>query len=88
MHPQSTGKISLRSSDPAAAPVIQLNYLQNPYDRRVLVESTKKVVDFIYNSKIPAVEPIVGLTGKADEDILVQQSPKMNFDHPPSLEIH
>ncbi|PKK48999.1 hypothetical protein CI102_6023 [Trichoderma harzianum] len=70
MHPQSTGKISLRSSDPAAAPVIQLNYLQNPYDRRVLVESTKKVIDFIYNSKVPAVGPIVGLTGKADEDIL------------------
>ncbi|KAM6481429.1 GMC oxidoreductase [Trichoderma sp. SZMC 28011] len=70
MHPQSTGKISLRSSDPTAAPVIQLNYLQNPYDRRVLVESTKKVIDFIYNSKIPAVEPIVGLTGKTDEEIL------------------
>ncbi|KAL7916227.1 GMC oxidoreductase [Trichoderma velutinum] len=70
MHPQSTGKISLRSSDPGAAPVIQLNYLQNPYDRRVLVESTKKVIDFVYNSRIPAVEPIVGLTGKTDEDIL------------------
>ncbi|KAL7804509.1 hypothetical protein V8C43DRAFT_300588 [Trichoderma afarasin] len=78
--PSINGKISLRSSDPVAAPIIQLDYLKNPYDRRVLMESTKKMIDFIYSSKIPAVEPIVGLPGKTDEDILVQQSSKMNFD--------
>lgn len=86
--PSINGKISLRSSDPAAAPIIQLDYLKNPYDRRVLVESTKKVIDFIYSSKTPAVEPIVGLPGKTDENILVQQSPKMNFDHPLYLQVY
>ncbi|KAL6830108.1 hypothetical protein V8C40DRAFT_286082 [Trichoderma camerunense] len=31
--PSINGKISLRSSDPAAAPIIPLYYLKNPYDR-------------------------------------------------------
>ncbi|KAL7947742.1 GMC oxidoreductase [Trichoderma barbatum] len=69
MHPQSTGSLSLASSDPTAAPVIQPNYLQHPYDRRVLVESTKKLLDFVSNSKLPTVE-VAGLTGRTDEDIL------------------
>ncbi|KKP01508.1 hypothetical protein THAR02_06412 [Trichoderma harzianum] len=55
-------------------PVIQLNYPQNPYDRRVLVESTNKVIDFIYNSKISVVEFILGLKSKTDEDGLVHST--------------
>lgn len=79
MHPQSTGKISLGSSDPTAAPIIQLNYLENPYDRRVLVESTKKAVDFMLNSAIPAVGPLPGLASTADEDVLVRRVLKISF---------
>ncbi|KAJ4865103.1 GMC oxidoreductase domain-containing protein [Trichoderma breve] len=55
--PSINGKFSLRSSDPAAAPIIPLDYLKNPYDRRVLVESTKNAIDFIYSSKSLLLSP-------------------------------
>jgi choline dehydrogenase len=40
-HPESHGQISLRSNDPAAAPVIQPNYLSRESDLRVLLEGLK-----------------------------------------------
>jgi choline dehydrogenase len=36
MRPESRGRITLRSADPAAAPVIQPNYLSDPRDRATL----------------------------------------------------
>lgn len=41
IHPQSRGRISLRSNRPADPPVIQANYLAEEADRRVLVEGVK-----------------------------------------------
>lgn len=41
LRPRSTGEISIRSSDPLAAPVIRPNYLSDPADMRVLREGVK-----------------------------------------------
>jgi choline dehydrogenase len=41
LRPQSKGYISLKSSDPLAAPLIQPNYLEAEEDRRALREGTK-----------------------------------------------
>lgn len=41
VRPQSIGSISLRSSDPIAAPVIRANYLQSERDLRVLVRGVE-----------------------------------------------
>ena len=41
LRPRSRGTVTLRSADPAAAPVIDPNYLGDPYDLRVSVEGLK-----------------------------------------------
>jgi choline dehydrogenase-like flavoprotein len=71
MHSQSSGKISLKSAEPDVAPNIDMNCLSHPYDRRVLIESLRKTVEFIENSTLPVENIAVGPSGMADEDILV-----------------
>lgn len=44
LHPESRGTVSLRSSDPADAPVIQPNFLQHQNDGRVLLQGLKKAM--------------------------------------------
>ncbi len=39
MRPRSTGRLSLASTDPHVAPLIELNYLDDPYDTARLVEA-------------------------------------------------
>lgn len=41
LRPNSTGEISIGSSDPLAAPLIRPNYLSDPEDRRILREGVK-----------------------------------------------
>ena len=43
LRPESTGEITLRSSDPFDAPVIRANYLSSPTDRRIVREGLKMV---------------------------------------------
>lgn len=74
MNAQSRGIVRLRSNDPDAQPVIHLNYLQHPYDRRVLIEAIKRTLDFMLHSDLPVSEQIEGPTSTSDEDILVQGS--------------
>jgi choline dehydrogenase len=40
-HPRSRGRLSIRSSDPFADPVIEPNYLSDPHDRKVVVAGAK-----------------------------------------------
>ncbi|KAF2866413.1 hypothetical protein BDV95DRAFT_505141 [Massariosphaeria phaeospora] len=42
MNPVSVGSITLQSANPADKPVIDLGYLQHPYDRRVLREAIRQ----------------------------------------------
>ena len=38
MRPKSSGRISLKSSDPQDYPLIQPNYLKHPDDIKILIE--------------------------------------------------
>ena len=72
MSPQSRGTIKLRSSSPADSPLIDLNFLSHPYDRRGIIECVRAGLSY---QKSPSWQ--VGITGVAggpksesDEDIL------------------
>ncbi len=41
LRPRSRGTVTLRSADPADAPLIDPNYLADPYDRRMAIEGLK-----------------------------------------------
>lgn len=41
MHPLSRGTVHINSSDPTGKPVINPNYVSNPYDLRAITEATK-----------------------------------------------
>lgn len=43
LRPESRGSIHVRSRDPSEAPAIRLNFLSDPLDRRVLVDSVRWV---------------------------------------------
>ena len=43
LRPESRGSIHVRSREPSGAPVIRLNFLSDPLDRRVLVDSVRWV---------------------------------------------
>ena len=43
LRPESRGSIHIRSRDPSEAPAIRLNFLSDPLDRRVLVDSVRWV---------------------------------------------
>ncbi len=47
--PHSTGEIVLASSDPAAAPVIRMNYFTDPHDLKVMVAVMRKALDIAAN---------------------------------------
>jgi len=40
-HPRSRGRVEIASTDPLAAPRIETRYLEDPHDRRVLVEGLR-----------------------------------------------
>jgi choline dehydrogenase-like flavoprotein len=44
MNPQSRGTITLRSSDPIDAPIIDPKFLDHPFDRRVMVDGMRETM--------------------------------------------
>jgi choline dehydrogenase-like flavoprotein len=44
MNPQSRGTISLRSSNPADAPIIDPKFLSHPFDRRVMIDGLRETM--------------------------------------------
>lgn len=72
MNPLSEGSVTLRSSNPADKPIIQLNYLTHPYDARVFRESIratwKKIVENPTIAK-SVRKTILGPESLSDEDI-------------------
>lgn len=73
-HPESRGRISLRSADPLADPKIEMNYLSTQRDRDTMVEGLK-MVRSIYDR--PAFRPywlreiVPGRSTATDEDMLL-----------------
>jgi choline dehydrogenase-like flavoprotein len=73
MNAQSTGTVSINSSNPNGSPVIDPKLLSHAFDRRVMAEAVKNGLAFLEN---PAVKPFIkrvtaGPKSTADEDIEV-----------------
>ncbi|KAH6678315.1 hypothetical protein B0J14DRAFT_582430 [Halenospora varia] len=47
MNPQSYGSVTLSSSNPSDSPIIDPRLAEHPYDRRVLIEGYRKVLDLL-----------------------------------------
>ncbi|ORY66063.1 glucose-methanol-choline oxidoreductase-like protein [Pseudomassariella vexata] len=47
MNPQSRGTVTLKSSDPAAAPIIDPKLLTHPFDRRTAIESMRELLRYL-----------------------------------------
>ena len=47
--PHSTGEITLASSDPTAAPLINMNYYADPHDLKVMVAVMRKALEIVEN---------------------------------------
>lgn len=52
MNPQSRGSVGIKSSNPLAMPVIDVNFLAHPYDRRTYVDAIKETVKFIRSASL------------------------------------
>ncbi|ORY09615.1 choline dehydrogenase [Clohesyomyces aquaticus] len=73
MNPQSSGSITLRSSNPEDKPIIDLGFLEHPYDRRILMEAIRNVWTKVYENpdiKKSVVRKISAPESLSDEDIL------------------
>jgi choline dehydrogenase len=74
LRPESRGEITLKSPDPAEAPVIRPNYLATETDRRVMVDGLKLVRRIMaQNAARPYVEAEVypGPEVRTDEELLL-----------------
>ncbi|CAN7345286.1 GMC family oxidoreductase [Variovorax sp. LjRoot178] len=70
---ESTGSIHIRSSDPAAPPVINYRFLESDYDRRVAVAAVRRARDIAAASpmrEVIAEELAPGVHVQSDEAIL------------------
>lgn len=72
LNPTSRGKVSLRSSDPHAAPVIAPNYLSTPEDRKVAADSLRVARQIMAQSALAPYGPSEFLPGaqhQSDEEL-------------------
>ncbi|OQP41111.1 hypothetical protein A4H97_14275 [Niastella yeongjuensis] len=67
--PKSTGSITLRSSDPAQAPVIKANYLQKDMDLKVLIEGYKLTRELAFTKAFTKVRSDEGQRLSSDNQI-------------------
>lgn len=70
--PQSRGTIKLRSSSPADPPLVDLDFLSHPYDRRGMIEAVRAGLSFqnIPKWRIGVTGVAGGPNSESDEDIL------------------
>ena len=47
MNPQSRGSVTLSSKDPTAMPVIDVNFMAQPYDRRTFIDGVRETLRFV-----------------------------------------
>lgn len=71
MNVQSTGSISIRSSNPQDPPVIDPNLLGHPFDRRVMIEGVKEAMRLLTDSPLASQiqEILRGPQSTADHDV-------------------
>jgi choline dehydrogenase-like flavoprotein len=73
MNPQSHGQITLNSANPKDKPVIDANLCAHPYDKRVLIEGMRKLLEMLQAPvfKETTVEMVGVPKSGSDEDIWV-----------------
>ena len=72
-HPDSRGRLSLRSADPAAAPVIETNYLAEPRDRATLTSGIRMLREIYARPAFRDLweaEMLPGPDARTDADLL------------------
>jgi hypothetical protein len=79
MHVQSLGSVTLKSADPNDPPIIDLNVLDHPYDRRVLIEALRESYRFLQSGIFPVDKILDGPKSDSDEDLLVWYWNYINF---------
>jgi choline dehydrogenase-like flavoprotein len=65
VRPQSRGHVRLRSRDPAAAPVIQPNYLSTDEDRRIAADSIRVARNIVAQPALQKFQPVEHLPGSS-----------------------
>jgi choline dehydrogenase-like flavoprotein len=72
MNPQSCGSATLQSSDPTVPLLVDLNFLNNPFDERVAVEAMRDVLKVINSPAFQenTIAMVHGPKSSSDEDIL------------------
>ena len=73
MSPQSSGTVTLRSSNSLDAPKIDPMFFSHPFDRRVLIEGMKMVLDLLEATPMKActIQKINWPADRSDQGILV-----------------
>lgn len=74
LHPKSRGYVSLRSTRPEDAPLIQPNLFQHPEDRELLLTAVKKAIEIV---QAPALQAYI----KGEVSLPAQQDDAFLFDH-------
>ncbi|EFQ85132.1 hypothetical protein CFE70_008056 [Pyrenophora teres f. teres 0-1] len=72
MNPQSTGSITLRSAKAEDKPIIKLNYLTHPYDKRIFREAIRETWTKLTSSPVIAphvVRTILGPNSMDDAEV-------------------
>jgi choline dehydrogenase-like flavoprotein len=71
MNPQSYGEVTLNSADPSDAPRADPKLLSHPFDRRVMIEAMRKMMDYLEAPvfKKSTVKMIGCPKSRKDEDI-------------------
>jgi choline dehydrogenase-like flavoprotein len=52
MNPQSVGEVTLSSANPQDAPVLDFNYFEHPFDKKLMAEAVRTTVKFFEESDI------------------------------------
>ncbi|WP_181703779.1 GMC family oxidoreductase [Chthonobacter albigriseus] len=87
LRPRSRGTVRLASADPAAMPLIDPNYWEDPYDRRMSIEGLKLAREIVRQK---ALEPFVmrevlpGPDRMTDEDLFHYGCANAKTDHHPA----
>jgi choline dehydrogenase len=73
MNSASTGSITLRSKDPTIQPLIDPNFLSNPYDKVTMIAAVRAEMRLMATNKMKEhyIGPIFGPKSDSDEDIMV-----------------
>ncbi|MCJ8150399.1 GMC family oxidoreductase [Shinella sedimenti] len=86
LHPRSRGTVRLSSADPAAAPLIDPNYWEDPHDRKMSIEGLKIAREIMQQAALkPFVmaERLPGPKFVTDEDLFDYGCANAKTDHHP-----